>query len=246
MNKKTIILLLNILLCISGQAQKVIKLTEMDLSKAYQEYGGIMIGKSVTNEPASILGNIYDDVIGIHAMNIIKINLHGHATRFQAQIGISDSNIDYSNKDLVLYPLVNGTKIYYKIEKNAKTFAGLAGTNGKVEKGSVHFIIKGDDKELYNSGLIKQGDTPKLVDIPLQGIKLLKLIVEPTEDGPSGDHAVWIQPQITFSGITPTIMGTEIEGEGPKMNIQTEKKILQKIKTLPVMQFPLKKHHLIG
>lgn len=78
--------------------------------------------------------------------------------------------------------------MYFDTRKNAKTFVGLEGKDGKVHPGSALFILKGDDKELYNSGIVKFGDAPKTIDIPLNGIKILDLIVEPTDDGPSGDH----------------------------------------------------------
>lgn len=232
---------LSLLVSLPAQAQRIIKLSDMDLSKAYQEYGGITVGKSVTNEPAVILEKTYTDVVGVHAKSTIKINLHRQASRFHSDIGISESAINYSSKDLVVFPLVNGTKIYYNTSKNSKTFAGLEGVNGNVQKGTVCFIIKGDGKELYNSGLIKQGEAPKSVDISLQGVSFLELSVEPTEDGSSGDHALWIQPQIEFSEIPPSTVNAGFEGKGPEMSATTQKKLLSKISTLPVIQLPLKK-----
>ena len=50
------------------------------------------------NEPASIQGKTYDDVIGVQAKSHIKIDLHKNASRFQAQVGIADSHIDYTDK----------------------------------------------------------------------------------------------------------------------------------------------------
>lgn len=55
---------LSLLVSLPAQAQRIIKLSDMDLSKAYQEYGGITVGKSVTNEPAVILEKTYTDVVG--------------------------------------------------------------------------------------------------------------------------------------------------------------------------------------
>lgn len=97
--------------------------------------------------------------------------------------------------------------------------------------------MKGDDKELYNSGIVKLGDAPKTIDIPLNGIKILDLIVEPTDDGPSGDHALWITPQIEYMEIIPSIISTSYQGKGPEVSSGTEKKLLDKIKRLPQQGF---------
>ena len=190
-----------------AMGQNEIRLMDMDLNKSYQTYGGAVKGKSVTNEPASIQGKTYDDVIGVQAKSHIKIDLHKNASRFQAQV-------DYTNKSLTVIPFVDGTKMYFDTRKNAKTFVGLEGKDGKVHPGSVLFILKGDDKELYNSGIVKLGDAPKTIDIPLNGIKILDLIVEPTDDGPSGDHALWITPQIEYMEIIPLIKSSDCPNKG--------------------------------
>ena len=70
-----------------AMGQNEIRLMDMDLNKSYQTYGGAVKGKSVTNEPASIQGKTYDDVIGVQAKSHIKIDLHKNASRFQAQVG---------------------------------------------------------------------------------------------------------------------------------------------------------------
>ena len=136
-----------------AMGQNEIRLMDMDLNKSYQTYGG-----------ASIQGKTYDDVIGVQAKSHIKIDLHKNASRFQAQVGIADSHIDYTDKSLTVIPFVDGTKMYFDTRKNAKTFVGLEGKDGKVHPGSVLFILKGDDKELYNSGIVKLGDAPKTID----------------------------------------------------------------------------------
>ena len=76
-----------------AMGQNEIRLMDMDLNKSYQTYGGAVKGKSVTNEPASIQGKTYDDVIGVQAKSHIKIDLHKNASRFQAQVGIADSHL---------------------------------------------------------------------------------------------------------------------------------------------------------
>lgn len=156
MNKKNLLLTTALFICLSGQAQHTIKLSELDLSHIWQEYGKVQDGKSVTGEQAAVNGKIYNEVIGTHAKSILKIDLHGDATRLRSQIGVADSKVDISDKSLAVLPLVNGTKLYFRKEGNDKQFLGLAGTSGKIDKGSVCFIVKGDGKELQQRHLARQ------------------------------------------------------------------------------------------
>ena len=230
-----------ILICGYASAQNIRQVAGMDLSVAYQEYGGIMAGKSVTGEAARVAGVPYTNVIGTHAKSIIKIDTRGNASLFTAQIAIADNKINYQDTKLISYPLVDGKKLWYNTDKNSKIFAGLEGLNGNVEKGSVVFSITGDSRQLYKSPLIRQGDTPVNVKVNLAGVKELELVVEDGGDGASGDHALWIDPQITYSEIVPVTVGTDFAGDLPVMDPQVKRKLEQKIAQLPVVELPMEK-----
>lgn len=230
-----------ILICGYASAQNIRQVARMDLSVAYQEYGGIMAGKSVTGEAARVAGVPYTNVIGTHAKSIIKIDTRGNASLFTAQIAIADNKINYQDTKLISYPLVDGKKLWYNTDKNSKIFAGLEGLNGNVEKGSVVFSITGDGRQLYKSPLIRQGDTPKNVEVNLGGVKKLELVVEDGGDGASGDHALWIDPQITYSEIVPVTVGTDFAGDLPVMDPQVKRKLEKKIAQLPVVELPMEK-----
>ena len=230
-----------ILICGYASAQNIRQVAGMDLSVAYQEYGGIMAGKSVTGEAARVAGVPYTNVIGTHAKSIIKIDTRSNASLFTAQIAIADNKINYQDTKLISYPLVDGKKLWYNTDKNSKIFAGLEGLNGNVEKGSVVFSITGDGRQLYKSPLIRQGDTPVNVKVNLGGVKELELVVEDGGDGASGDHALWIDPQITYSEIVPVTVGTDFAGDLPVMDPQVKRKLEQKIAQLPVVELPMEK-----
>lgn len=230
-----------ILICGYASAQNIRQVAGMDLSVAYQEYGGIMAGKSVTGEAARVAGVPYTNVIGTHAKSIIKIDTRSNASLFTAQIAIADNKINYQDTKLISYPLVDGKKLWYNTDKNSKIFAGLEGLNGNVEKGSVVFSITGDGRQLYKSPLIRQSDTPVNVKVNLDGVKKLELIVEDGGDGASGDHALWIDPQITYSEIVPVTVGTDFAGDLPVMDPQVKRKLEQKIAQLPVVELPMEK-----
>ena len=230
-----------ILICGYASAQNIRQVAGMDLSVAYQEYGGIMAGKSVTGEAARVAGVPYTNVIGTHAKSIIKIDTRSNASLFTAQIAIADNKINYQDTKLISYPLVDGKKLWYNTDKNSKIFAGLEGLNGNVEKGSVVFSITGDGRQLYKSPLIRQGDNPVNVKVNLGGVKELELVVEDGGDGASGDHALWIDPQITYSEIVPVTVGTDFAGDLPVMDPQVKRKLEQKIAQLPVVELPMEK-----
>lgn len=230
-----------ILICGYASAQNIRQVAGMDLSVAYQEYGGIMAGKSVTGEAARVAGVPYTNVIGTHAKSIIKIDTRSNASLFTAQIAIADNKINYQDTKLISYPLVDGKKLWYNTDKNSKIFAGLEGLNGNVEKGSVVFSITGDGRQLYKSPLIRQGDIPVNVKVNLAGVKELELVVEDGGDGASGDHALWIDPQITYSEIVPVTVGTDFAGDLPVMDPQVKRKLEQKIAQLPVVELPMEK-----
>lgn len=239
MNKKKLLLVAAIFACMSGHAQNAIKLSELNLSEVWQEYGKVQNGTSVTGEQASVKGQTYKEVIGTHAKSILKIDLQGDATRFRSQIGIADSKVDISDKSLAILPLVNGTKLYFRKDGNEKQFLGLAGTNGKIDKGSVCFIVKGDGKELYNSGVVHGNEAPQSIDLALKGIRILELTVEPTADGASGDNALWIAPTIEYQSNRPQAVNAGYAGKGPEMTKTISSRLASKIDRLPILSEPI-------
>ncbi|WP_071134752.1 NPCBM/NEW2 domain-containing protein [Millionella massiliensis] len=220
------------------QAQQTFSLTNADLTKARQEYGIATVGKAVNGVPAAVAGTLYPQSIGVHSPSTIKIDLHRAATRFTARVGIADNPIDYFSPDLTSIALVNGTKLYFTTQQDTKQFAGLEGTDGKVSPGSAVFVVRGDGKELYRSATIGNGQAPAEIDIPLKGVGLLELTVEPTSDGPSGDHALWIDPRIEYDGTQPESVDAGFSGEGPALADDVRQKLENKINALPQLELP--------
>lgn len=239
MKNKHGLLIATLFACMTGQAQHTIKISELNLSHVWQEYGKVMNGKSVTGEEARINGQMYNDVIGTHARSRLKINLNGDASCLRTQIGIADSKIDVSDKSLIVFPLADGTKLYFRKEGNEKQFLGLAKTNGQIDKGSVCFIITGDGKELFNSGIMYGNEPPLSVNIDLTGIRVLELSVDPTDDGASGDNALWIAPIIDYKSRCPEIIHAEYIGKGPEMTNEISCRLAEKINKLPVLSVPV-------
>lgn len=234
-----ILLLATIAMCsISANAQQKIEVDKMDLTNLWQEYGTVQKGRTVTAEEARIAGKSFDQVIGTHARSVLKIDLKGDAVRLVSQIGVADTEVNLADEKLTVVPLVDGTKIYFRTEDDKKQFVGFAGKSGKIERGSVRFVIKGDGKQIYDSGPVRGGEAPKSVDVELKGINLLEMVVEPTEDGASGDNALWIAPTIEYKSREPQTIAAGYVGQGPQMSRQVSERLAQKIAQLPVLNEP--------
>ena len=177
---KKIVILLSILVVDAGaMAQQKIALKELDLSKVWQEYG-----------TAFVDGND----VRLHAKAIAHIKLDGKAGRFQTQASIQPVVEDGNDPAWMVQPLVDGTKLFFRKKGDEKQLVGISGADGKIGKGSFELILKADGKEIYNSGVIRQGDAPKQVDVPLEKVQMLEIIVDPTSDGVSGDFVLLSAP----------------------------------------------------
>lgn len=88
----------------------------------------------------------------------------------------------------------------------ASRFQALVGVDmAAVEEAlaRVEFVVYGDDKELWRSGLCRKGEPPRACDVSLNGVKLLKLVVTDGDNGISFDHADWADARILCSGPAP-------------------------------------------
>lgn len=217
-------------------AQQKAKVSDLDLTKMKQEYGVALVGKTVTAEVPRINGMAYKNVIGAHAKSVLKILLEKDALRFSADVGVADCGTNPEDGSLAVSPLVDGTKILWKRNGDDKQFAGLVGKNGKIERGSVCFVVKGDGKELFNSGVVRGGESPVHVDVDLKGVSLLEMYALPTDDGASGDHALWVSPEIEYTAKAPRTTDAGAIDQGPEMTGETADRLMRKMKGLPVFK----------
>ncbi len=118
--------------------------------------------------------------------------------------------------------------MYINLDGRALRFTAKIGIDDETAgKGTVKFMIYGDGKKLYDSGIIKGGQKSRLVDINLQGVKKLILIVTAAGDGQSYDHADWADACIEYQGHSPIATNPPVEkkviltpkpGPAPKIN----------------------------
>jgi alpha-galactosidase len=109
------------------------------------------------------------------------------------------------------------------INGNAKRFLATVGLDDEATtQGSVEFMVLGDKKILWQSGIMKRGNEAKKIDLDITKIKKLGLLVTDGGDGFDYDHADWCNAQIEFTkDVTPASL--VIKNIPEKAYIQTPK-----------------------
>jgi alpha-galactosidase len=96
------------------------------------------------------------------------------------------------------------SKFRVGLNGNATRFAAEVGVDDSAgQQGSVEFIVIGDGKTLWDSGVLKGGEAAKPVDVKLAGIQTLVLLVTDGGDGESNDHADWANATIVLDDGAP-------------------------------------------
>jgi alpha-galactosidase len=101
----------------------------------------------------------------------------------------------------------------------ATEFRGKVGVQEYVNNpgvGSVEFIVRGDGRELWRSGVMRGKDSAKDVRVSLAGVKELTLEVTDGGDGNSSDHADWLEAVILHDGAPlPMLPGEPLLADEP-------------------------------
>lgn len=97
------------------------------------------------------------------------------------------------------------SSIALTLDGKADEFTAIVGASDlrKDTLASVVFALMGDGRELWNSGVLTPQSPPMPVAVNLKGIQKLILTVDDAGDGVSGDHAIWANATIRYSGKVP-------------------------------------------
>ncbi|MGL5380052.1 NPCBM/NEW2 domain-containing protein, partial [Clostridium sp.] len=114
------------------------------------------------------------------------------------------------------------SSIVYSIEGQGytkfKSYVGIqagAGANA-----SATFEVYLDGEKVYDSGLIKDGDNYKYVDINVSGAKELRLVTTDSGNGNAADHTIWAEAKLTTNNTKPTIIAEDkVYKIGDEINI---------------------------
>jgi alpha-galactosidase len=95
------------------------------------------------------------------------------------------------------------------LDGGAQTFSARVGVDDEVNHdpaSSIEFIVRGDGKVLWRSGVMRAGDAARDCEVDLAGVKALVLEVSDAGDGDNWDHADWADAKFeTVSGKLKTI-----------------------------------------
>jgi alpha-galactosidase len=113
-----------------------------------------------------------------------------------------------------------------KLNKDSVRFTGLVGVdyeiaaspNGRMTA-SIEFVVLGDDKLLWRSGVMKAKTSAKAFDIDVSGVDILRLLVSDGGDSINYDHADWVDAKFVVLGKRPIA----IDPVRPKPYILTPK-----------------------
>ncbi len=94
--------------------------------------------------------------------------------------------------------------IYVDLDGKVERFKAYVGVDDAAgRRGSVRFMVYGDGKRLFDSGVMKGGQEAKSVDVPLAGVRRLRLMVTAAGDGIDSDHANWAQAEFVGTASRP-------------------------------------------
>jgi alpha-galactosidase len=103
------------------------------------------------------------------------------------------------------------SKLRVNLDAGAQSFSASVGVDDDVvgnAAASVEFIVVGDGKELWKSGVLRAGNAAKDCTVNLTGVKSLLLEVTDAGDGIDFDHADWANAKFeTAAGKPETVAG---------------------------------------
>jgi len=103
------------------------------------------------------------------------------------------------------------SKLRVNLDGGAQSFSASVGVDDDVvgnAAASVEFIVVGDGKELWKSGVLRAGNAAKDCTVNLTGVKSLLLEVTDAGDGIDFDHADWANAKFeTAAGKPETVAG---------------------------------------
>ena len=95
---------------------------------------------------------------------------------------------------------------FISLDGNARSFRAVCGIDDDSlsTNASVRFHVSADGKLMWSSPVMKAGMPGVVLDLPLQGVRLLRLQIDDGGDGISSDHADWAGATIFYQGQAPT------------------------------------------
>ena len=184
MNTRFLFFLIIIFLFFSSCRDKyTVWLDELPREEIIDPYGPPKRNKSFAGQQLNVAGRTFSRGLGTHAPSELTMQLNKKVKYFEAWIGVDDYSkmfLDKSTRDSIKemanYSYFNKTD-HYDFSSG----------------GSVVFRIMLDDKEIYASGVMTSGSSPKKVKVKVKGGERLSLIIDTGEDGAYRDLGNWME-----------------------------------------------------
>jgi alpha-galactosidase len=92
-----------------------------------------------------------------------------------------------------------------RLDGKGRTFSAEVGLDDEVKGrpgGTAEFVLIGDGRQLWSSGLMRVGNAARACHVDLAGVKLLELVVTDGGDNNYYDHADWAEAKIEADGVS--------------------------------------------
>lgn len=206
----TVIATLLSLFANSQHSIEEMQLSQMSVTAMKQQVLSPGVNSSMTGERMRVNGKVYFSGISVHAPSSGNLYLGGKASRFKADVGVDDvKNRRPNAASMESLVATDGTKTFFYTTEagQPRRLIGVGNSLEGIQPGTVEFSIMGDGKKLWSSGVMKQGDDPKNIDLDVSGIQMLKFEVFDADDGNSGDVGNWANARILLEqGAAPRIV----------------------------------------
>ena len=95
------------------------------------------------------------------------------------------------------------SSLVVQLDGKANSFTSWVGVDDEIkgQQPAVEFIVYGDGAKLWASGVMRLGDTARLCNVKLEGVKKLELVVADGGNGNYYDHADWADAKFETVGV---------------------------------------------
>lgn len=97
----------------------------------------------------------------------------------------------------------------------ATSFSAQVGVDDEMKdhEPAVEFIVNGDGKKLWSSGVMRLGDAARQCSVPLAGIQKVELVVADGGNGNYYDHANWADARFETKGVQTLVTTNPVPSE---------------------------------
>jgi len=153
----------------------------------------------------------------------LSVPVYAQTTRWVDEMDLSQVEQGWGNaharKSVGDHPITIAGKVYehgvgthaesfinINLKGAATRFTAMVGVDDEANnKGSVAFVVMGDDKQLVRTPVIRRGDAAQQISVDVTGVKKLVLRVTDGRNGNDNDHADWADAALTMApGATVT------------------------------------------